>query len=186
MLLSYGPPALPIGTALLGRWLRRGAGVAVAAPLVWLVAVVVDDQPEPPGIWISGLACAVVVCIVAATAVTMREEDGVTSPDPEEYVELVLSVVEEIPWGRVTSYGAIAGVVGGGPRQVGAVMSRHGGPVPWWRVVRADGSLPPSHEENARPHYLDEGTPLRPSGAVDMSAAFWEPDPPAPLAPVDE
>ena len=108
-----------------------------------------------------------------------------TTPDPEEYVELVLSVVEEIPWGRVTSYGAIAGVVGGGPRQVGAVMSRHGGPVPWWRVVRADGSLPPSHEENARPHYLDEGTPLRPSGAVDMTAAFWEPEPPAPLAPVE-
>ena len=59
-------------------------------------------------------------------------------------------------------------------------------PVPWWRVVRADGSLPPSHEENARPHYLDEGTPLRPSGAVDMTAAFWEPKPPAPLAPVEE
>ena len=76
VLLSYGPPSLPIGTALLGRWLRRGLGVAVAAPLVWLVAVVVDDQPEPPGIWISGLACAVVVCIVAATAVTMREADA--------------------------------------------------------------------------------------------------------------
>ncbi len=76
VLLSYGPPALPIGTALFGRWLRRGAGVAVAAPLVWLVAVVVEDQPEPPGIWISGLACAVVVCIVAATAVTMREDQG--------------------------------------------------------------------------------------------------------------
>ena len=75
VLLSYGPPALPIGTALLGRWLRRGLGVAVAAPLVWLVAVVVDDQPEPPGIWISGLACAVVVCIVAATAVGMRENE---------------------------------------------------------------------------------------------------------------
>jgi alkylated DNA nucleotide flippase Atl1 len=105
----------------------------------------------------------------------------VTRPDPEEYVELVLSVVESIPWGRVTSYGAIAEVVGGGPRQVGAVMARHGGPVPWWRVVRADGSLPPSHEENARPHYLDEGTALRPSGAVDMARAFWEPEPPAPV-----
>jgi hypothetical protein len=75
VLLSYGPPSLPIGTALLGRWLRRGLGVAVAAPLVWLVAVVVDDQPEPPGIWIAGLACSVVVCIVAATAVTMREDE---------------------------------------------------------------------------------------------------------------
>jgi hypothetical protein len=76
VLLSYGPPALPIGSALLGRWLRRGVAVAVAAPLVWLVAVVVDDQPEPPGIWIAGLACAVVVCIVAATAVTMRENEA--------------------------------------------------------------------------------------------------------------
>jgi len=76
LLLSYGPPWLPIGTALLRRWLRRGAAVAVAAPLVWLVAVVVDDQPEPPGIWISGLVCAVVVCIVAATAVTMREDEA--------------------------------------------------------------------------------------------------------------
>jgi alkylated DNA nucleotide flippase Atl1 len=95
--------------------------------------------------------------------------------DPEEYVELVLSLVEGIPRGRVTSYGAIAAAVGGGPRQVGAVMSRHGGPVPWWRVVRADGSLPQSHEDGARPHYLDEGTPLRASGAVDMPRAFWDP-----------
>jgi alkylated DNA nucleotide flippase Atl1 len=100
------------------------------------------------------------------------------TPDPEEYVELVLSLVEEVPRGRVTSYGAIAAVLGGGPRRVGSVMSRHGGPVPWWRVVRADGSLPPSHESGARHHYLDEGTPLRASGAVDMVRAFWEPGPP--------
>jgi len=99
----------------------------------------------------------------------------VNRPDPEEYVELVLSVVEEVPWGRVTSYGAIAGVVGGGPRQVGAVMARHGGPVPWWRVVRADGSLPPSHQGEARQAYLEEGTPLRPNGNVDIKQAFWRP-----------
>jgi hypothetical protein len=74
VLLSYGPAALPIGRALLGRWLRRALAVAVAAPVVWLVAVAVDDQPEPPDIWISGLVCAVVVCVVAATAVTMPEE----------------------------------------------------------------------------------------------------------------
>ena len=107
--------------------------------------------------------------------------------DPDEYVEAVLSLVELVPRGRVTTYGAIADAVGHqGPRSVGRVMSTYGGSVPWWRVVRADGSLPPSHEENARPHYLDEGTPLRPSGAVDMAAAFWEPSPPAPLARVDE
>ncbi|HEY0772933.1 MAG TPA: MGMT family protein, partial [Nocardioidaceae bacterium] len=40
--------------------------------------------------------------------------------DREEYVERVLAVVEQIPPGRVMSYGAIAEVLGvGGPRQVG-------------------------------------------------------------------
>ena len=32
--------------------------------------------------------------------------------DPEEYVELVLRCVEQVPRGRVTTYGAIAEVVG--------------------------------------------------------------------------
>jgi alkylated DNA nucleotide flippase Atl1 len=93
-----------------------------------------------------------------------------------EYVEAVLLVVEQVPRGRVTSYGAIADRVGvGGPRRVGRVLSQFGGPVPWWRVVRSDGSLPPSHDDEARAHYLDEGTPLRPSGRVDMPRAYWQP-----------
>jgi alkylated DNA nucleotide flippase Atl1 len=95
--------------------------------------------------------------------------------DPEEYVEAVLSLVETVPPGRVTTYGAVADAVGSrGPRSVGRVMSTHGGSVPWWRVVRADGSLPPSHEE-ARAHYLAEGTPFRRSGRVDMQRAAWWP-----------
>ena len=96
--------------------------------------------------------------------------------DPEEYVERVLAVVEQVPPGRVTTYGAIADVVGSGPRRVGRVMSLFGGSVPWWRVVRADGSLPPSHDEEARASYLDEGTPVRPSGRIDMPRAFWAAD----------
>lgn len=111
--------------------------------------------------------------------------------DPEEYAELVLRCAEQVPRGRVTTYGAIAEVVGGvlgggGPRQVGSVMARHGGPVPWWRVVRADGSLPPSHDSRARESYLEEGTPLRPSGNVDLGRAFFRPRlsaPPRPVAP---
>ena len=104
--------------------------------------------------------------------------------DHEEYVELVLGCVEQVPRGRVTTYGAIAEAVGpvaggGGPRLVGSVMASHGGPVPWWRVVCADGSLPPSHDVEARPPYLEEGTPLRPSGNVDLRQAFWRPPAPA-------
>lgn len=101
-------------------------------------------------------------------------------PPDEEYVERVLSLVERIPPGRVMSYGAIADVVGrGGPRQVGKVMALYGGGVPWWRVVRADGTLPDSHDDRARAAYLEEETPLRGEltdrTRVDMRAAFWQP-----------
>jgi alkylated DNA nucleotide flippase Atl1 len=95
----------------------------------------------------------------------------------DDYVEQVLSIVERVPPGRVTTYGLIAEALGsGGPRQVGAVMAAYGGPVPWWRVVRADGSLPDSHVPVAHQEYLAEGTPLRGSGAVDIRAAVWLPE----------
>jgi len=97
--------------------------------------------------------------------------------DQEEYVEAVLTVVEQIPWGRVMSYGAIAETIGvGGPRQVGRVMALYGGSVPWWRVVRADGSLPECHQRSARGYYLEAATPVRPSGLIDMRAAMWWPE----------
>lgn len=103
-----------------------------------------------------------------------------TAEERELYVELVLQCAESVPRGRATTYGAIADVVGerlgrGGPRLVGHVMSGHGAAVAWWRVVRADGSLPPSHGEQARQAYLEEGTPLRPGGSVDLARAFCTP-----------
>ena len=93
----------------------------------------------------------------------------------EAYVERVLEIVESVPPGRVTTYGAIAAVVGSGPRQVGTVMSHHGGPVPWWRVVHADGSAPTCHDGEAHQAHLAESTPLRPSGRVDLSRALFRP-----------
>lgn len=103
-----------------------------------------------------------------------------TEEERELYAELVLRCAESVPRGRATTYGAIADVVGerlgrGGPRLVGSVLATHGGGVPWWRVVRADGSLPPSHGEEARQCYLEEATPLRPNGSVDLARAFWSP-----------
>jgi alkylated DNA nucleotide flippase Atl1 len=102
--------------------------------------------------------------------------------DKEAYVEAVLALVEQIPPGRATTYGAIADAVGtGGARQVGRVMAWYGGPVPWWRVVRADGSLPESHQREALACYREEGTPLRRSPAdaasirVDLAQALWIP-----------
>ena len=96
--------------------------------------------------------------------------------EPEAYVEQVLAVVEAIPPGRVMSYGDVAEYVGaGGPRQVGQVMSRHGGGVPWWRVIRADGSPPPCHDGEGLDLLRAEGTPMRADGRrVDMRRARWD------------
>jgi alkylated DNA nucleotide flippase Atl1 len=96
-----------------------------------------------------------------------------------DYIEAVLSVIDDIPPARVTTYGLIAEALGaGGPRQVAAVLSREGGSVAWWRVIRADGTLPESLRPDARARYLEEGTPLRPDGRVDMRQAVWIPGEP--------
>jgi alkylated DNA nucleotide flippase Atl1 len=93
--------------------------------------------------------------------------------EPTEFAERVLDVVERIPPGRVMAYGDIAEYLGeGGPRQVGRVMALWGGAVPWWRVIRSDGSLPPSHANRAHRYYAEEGTPLR-GERVDMRLARW-------------
>jgi alkylated DNA nucleotide flippase Atl1 len=100
--------------------------------------------------------------------------------DHERYVEAVLRRVEQIPPGRVSTYSAIAAAVGrGGPRQVGLVLAGYGAAVPWWRVVRADGSLPPAHRPEALARYAEEETPLVDPSAnavrVLMAAALWTP-----------
>jgi alkylated DNA nucleotide flippase Atl1 len=104
--------------------------------------------------------------------------------DQERYVEAVLSLVEQVPPGRATTYSLLAAAVGrGGPRQVGRVLALYGSAVPWWRVVRADGSLPESHRSAALARYRQEGTPLAGSAAVpgrlriDLSIAGWAPAP---------
>jgi alkylated DNA nucleotide flippase Atl1 len=88
----------------------------------------------------------------------------------------VLDLVDQIPPARVLTYGDVAELVGGGgPRRVARVMSRYGGAVPWWRVLRADGSPAPLVAERALAHYRAEGTPMRPGGLrVDMARGRWE------------
>jgi alkylated DNA nucleotide flippase Atl1 len=86
----------------------------------------------------------------------------------------VLDAVDLVPPGRVVTYGDIGAFVGCGPRQVGRVMALWGGAVPWWRVLRADGSPPQGHEPEALRRYRAEGTPLRAGGAkVDLTTARW-------------
>ncbi len=107
----------------------------------------------------------------------------------EEYVEAVLAVVRQIPEGRVMTYGLVAEVVAdtlaargstprGGPRQVGTVMARRGGSVPWWRVVTADGRVPAHAASRALAALRAEGTPLSSDdddARVRVRRAVWWP-----------
>jgi len=86
--------------------------------------------------------------------------------------EAVLDVVDQIPPGRVTTYGAIGELIGIGPRRVARALSSGGGAVAWYRVVRADGSA----AEPVRVRQLEllaaEGVPMR-AGRVVLSAVRW-------------
>ena len=89
----------------------------------------------------------------------------------DSFVENVLAIVEDIPAGRVMTYGSVAAVLGSrAARVVGQVMARYGGDVSWWRVVRASGEPPLCHEGQALQHYLGENTPLRRSGSSASDA----------------
>ena len=93
--------------------------------------------------------------------------------------EALAALARRIPAGRAVSYGGLAAVLGaGGPRQAGRAMAEADPGTPWWRVVRADGSLPAHLAHRAARRWADEGTPVR-AGAVprvDLSRARWEPD----------
>jgi alkylated DNA nucleotide flippase Atl1 len=48
--------------------------------------------------------------------------------------------------------------------------------VPWWRVLRADGTPAPHLRERQLALLAAEGTPMVPSGeAVDLRRARWDP-----------
>ncbi|WP_081747517.1 MGMT family protein [Arthrobacter sp. Br18] len=116
-----------------------------------------------------------------------RSVDGRSVDGRLDYGEAVLEVARLVPSGRVVTYGDVAELLeAGGPRQVGAAMSRGGDDVPWWRVLRAGGLAPRGLVERALDHYLREATPLRhrapgPEGnagpfAVDLGLARWVPE----------
>ncbi len=85
-----------------------------------------------------------------------------------------------VPEGTALSYKDVAELIEyAGPRQIGRIMATDGIRVPWWRIVRADGSLPGHLFERALPEYERENTPLKRydgvAERVDMKRARWVP-----------
>jgi methylated-DNA-protein-cysteine methyltransferase-like protein len=78
----------------------------------------------------------------------------------------VLERVRETPPGLVRTYGDVSP---GAPRFAGAVLFECDDPdLPWWRVVRADGSL--AKGDRQRGLLIAEGVPFR-GARVDMRVA---------------
>jgi alkylated DNA nucleotide flippase Atl1 len=115
---------------------------------------------------------------------SLRTHPTPSGTDPQAFTDAVLALTELIPAARVLTYGDVAELLGsGGPRQVGKVLSRSHGAVPWWRVLRSGGHPPRGLVARARPHYDDEGTALSVRAGttdpseyrVDILRARWVP-----------
>lgn len=89
----------------------------------------------------------------------------------------ILSVVGEIPEGRVATYGQIAALIGRekNARLVGKVLSmaEYYGDYPCHRVVNHAGRTAP-HFREQRQRLLAEGVAFRENGCVDLKTCRWE------------
>lgn len=96
----------------------------------------------------------------------------------ESLIYEVLSVVEEIPEGRVATYGQIAGLIGRekNARLVGRIlsMSQYYGQYPCHRVVNHAGRTAPGWPEQAG-FLVEEGIYFKENGYVDLRRFQWVP-----------
>lgn len=100
------------------------------------------------------------------------------------FFERVYAVARQIPYGKVTSYGAIAKALGTGrsARMVGWAMnaSHNTEDVPAHRVVNRQGLLTGKHHfdgTNLMQELLEnEGVKVVDHQIVDMEKHFWQPE----------
>lgn len=102
----------------------------------------------------------------------------------DNFFERVYQVARQIPYGRVTSYGAIAKHLGAArsARMVGWAMnaSHNMEDVPAHRVVNRNGLLSGKHHfdgTNLMQQLLEsEGVTVKDNQVVDFNTVFWQPD----------
>lgn len=106
------------------------------------------------------------------------------NPNNENFFERVYEVARQIPYGKVTSYGAIAKALGAArsARMVGWAMnaSHNMEDIPAHRVVNRLGFLSGKHHfdgTNLMQQLLEsEGIKVVDNQIVDFQKYFWEPD----------
>ena len=88
-----------------------------------------------------------------------------------EFYQQVYAALEEVPIGKVVSYGQIAAALGRprAAREVGRAMRHCPEHLPWQRVVMADGTVTGGGFADMRKGMLEsEGVVFLPDGRVDM------------------
>jgi len=83
----------------------------------------------------------------------------------EARVEAIVERIRDIPRGHVQTYGDIDPIA---PRLVGHVLATTHDDLPWFRVVRADGTIPKG--ERQRNLLIEDGVPMR-GDRVDLERA---------------
>lgn len=95
----------------------------------------------------------------------------------EDLIYEILSVVAEIPEGRVATYGQIARLIGRekNARLVGKVLSMADfyGEYPCHRVVNHAGRLAPGWPEQAQ-LLKEEGVPMKDENHVELRQCQWD------------
>lgn len=103
----------------------------------------------------------------------------------ESFFERVYAVVREIPYGRVSSYGAIAAYLGakGSSRMVGWAMNqshRSGLNIPAHRVVNRNGMLTGKghfgHPDLMQKLLEQEGIRIEHDQIINFGQHFWSPE----------
>ena len=103
-------------------------------------------------------------------------------PETLSFFEKVYEVAKQIPYGRVTSYGAIAKYLGAGKsaRIVGYAMNgSHGKDIPAHRVVNRKGLLTGKHHfegTNLMQQLLEnEGIEVVENQIQNLETIYWDP-----------
>lgn len=107
-------------------------------------------------------------------------------PNPQIYQEQVWTLVRQIPYGKVATYGQIAQMIplpdgialpeykAFGPRWVGDAMAACPNDVPWQRVINAQGKISDRPGAQRQRQRLEEEGVVFVNDKVDLKRYQWQ------------
>lgn len=113
------------------------------------------------------------------------------SDERQAFREAVYAIVQQIPEGRVMTYGGIASLIPPPPgidpiayeriraRWVGYALKQCAEDLPWHRVVNAQGRVSLRHgigPNLQRALLAEEGIAFNEKNRLDLKSLYWEPD----------